>query len=220
MRVHTLISCLCLLTFAAAPGYAAEETIFNRETVLTDPAHNPVWRELFAELGKPRTRFSHFEEHRFFPFRDKPVVLEGEIRIVPQRGLSLSYAGAKPYVVIVDETGVLMRDERGRQRSAPDDSRARAVTSALSSILRFDLPALEKEFVIHGERDGEAWTLGFAPRDPNLAALLGTVVVQGRQTALDRIVMAKSNEQRIEILITKSQADVIFPMDLLQRFFR
>jgi hypothetical protein len=175
---------------------------------------------LFTELGQPKNRFSRFEERRYFPFRDKPIVLQGEIRIIPQRGLSLSYAGPKPYVVIVDEKGVLMRDENGRERSAPDDSRARAATSALSHILRFDLAALEKEFVIHGLRDGEEWTLGFEPRDPTLASLLGTVVVHGRQTALDRIEMVKTDQQRIEILINHTEADVIFSIDVLQHFFR
>ena len=84
----------------------------------------------------------------------------------------------------------------------------------------FDLPELEKQFVVHGMREGEEWTLGFAPRDPTLASSLGSIIVQGRQTSLDRIEMVKSDEQRIEIIINDSQSDVIFAMDVLQRFFR
>jgi outer membrane lipoprotein-sorting protein len=225
LRETSKASVVFLLLFFASlhacpVGYAAEKSIFAPENVLSDPATNPAWSELFAELSKPRNRFSRFEERRTFPFRDKPIVLQGEIRIVPNRGISLSYTGPKPHIVIVDQAGVLMRDERGRQRSAPDDSRARAVTSALSHILRFDLTALEKEFILHGLREGEEWTLGFAPRDSNLANLLGTVVVHGQKTVLDRIEMTKSDAQRIEIVITKSEVDVIFPMDVLQRFFR
>jgi hypothetical protein len=82
------------------------------------------------------------------------------------------------------------------------------------------LPALEKEFVVHGIRDGEEWTLGFAPRDPNLASSLGSIIVQGSQARLDRIEIVKSDEQRIEILISESQSPVIFSMDVLQRYFR
>ena len=203
---------------AAEP--AEPSPILSDSTVLTDPAKSPEWRDLFAALGKPRNRVSRFEERRYFPFREKPVVLQGEIRIVPDRGLSLSYLGAKPHVIIIDQKGVLMRDERGRERAAPDDDRARAATSALSHILRFDLVALEKEFVVHGIRNGDDWTLGFVSRDPAFSNLLGSVIVHGKEAELSRIDMIKSPQQRIEILITSTMADVIFPEDVLQRFFR
>lgn len=211
-----LLGCLS----AAIASEAATHAVLAPENVLPTPASNPDWRELFAELSQPKNRFSRFEERRHFPFREQPVLLQGEIRIVPKRGLSLSYGGAKPHVIIIDEKGVLMRDERGRERSAPDDGRARAATAALAAILRFDLAALEQDFVIHGVRDQAQWTLGFASRDPAFADLLGAIVVQGRDATVERIEMVKSEQQRIEILLKNSQADVIFPMDVLQRFFR
>jgi outer membrane lipoprotein-sorting protein len=200
--------------------FAADRPVLAAENAIENPAADPAWSSLFTELSQPKNRFSRFEERRFFSFRNQPVVLEGEIRIVPGRGLSLSYSGAKPHVIIIDDKGVLMRDERGRERSAPEDSRARGATSALSHVLRFDLPALEKDFNVHGLRDGDAWTLGFVPRDPNLTKSIGSLVVHGRQRQLERIEMLKSDDQRIEILIKDSQADVIFPMDVLRRFFR
>jgi hypothetical protein len=220
--LRTCVTVVILLcgTLASNFSHAAERAVFAPANVLSSPSTDPSWSQLFAELGKPSNRYSKFEERRYFPFREKPVVLKGEIRIVPKRGLSLSYSGDKPYVVIIDQTGVLMRDERGRERSAPDDSRARAVTSALSHVLRFDLAELEKQFVVHGMREGEEWTLGFAPKDPSLANSLGSIIVHGQQTKLDRIEIVKSDEQRIEITLTDSQSDVIFAMDVLQRFFR
>ncbi|MEO6002155.1 MAG: hypothetical protein ABIZ04_03540 [Opitutus sp.] len=225
-RPWIVLSLLAVVFFLAAThSSSAAETaeptpILSAETVLADPAKSPEWRDLFAELGKPRNRVSRFEERRYFPFRDKPVVLQGEIRILPDRGLSLSYLGTKPHVIIIDQQGVLMRDERGRERAAPDDDRARAATSALSHILRFDLVALEKEFVVHGIRNGADWTLGFVSRDPTFTNLLGSVIVHGKDAELNRIDMIKSPQQRIEILITSTMADVIFPVDVLQRFFR
>ena len=213
-----LVSTLCVVAARAAAD--SSRPVLEESHVLTQPAENPEWRELFTELSKPKNRTSRFEERRTFAFRDKPVVLKGEIRIHPQRGLSLSYSGPKAHVLIIDEKGVLMRDERGRERSAPDDSRARAATSALASILRFDLAALEKQFVIHGLREGDGWTLGFVPRDASLTNVLGTIVVHGKAAALDKIEMLKSDQERIEILITDTQSDVIFPMDVLKRFFR
>ncbi|MEO7600269.1 MAG: outer membrane lipoprotein carrier protein LolA [Opitutus sp.] len=219
---RAVITLLASLTFALCVR-AAESTnrpVLSEAHVLNQPAQDPAWRELFSKLGKPENRYSRFEERRYFAFRDKPVVLPGEIRIHPERGLSLSYSGPKAHVLIIDEKGVLMRDQRGRERAAPDDSRARAATSALASILRFDLNALEKQFVVHGLREGDDWTLGFVPRDPSLTNTLGTIVVHGKAAALDKIEMLKSGEERIEILITDAQSDVIFPMDVLKRFFR
>jgi hypothetical protein len=207
-----------LVTFPVL--HAADRPVLDAAHVLTEPATHEEWRELFAELAQPRNRFSRFEERRYFPFREKPVVLQGEIRIVPERGLSLSYSGAKPHVLIIDREGLLMRDERGRERAAPDDHRARAATGALASILRFDIASLEKDFVIHGLRGDDGWTLGFVPRDQKFADVLGTIVVHGREAALDRIEMVKSEEQRIEITIKDTQSGVIFPMDVLKRFFR
>ena len=46
------------------------------------------------------------------------------------------------------------------------------------------------------------------------------MTVQGRDSTLNRIEMAKPDGQRIEILINQTEADVIFTMNVLQRFFR
>jgi len=203
-----------------AAGAGAGRDIVLPDTVIPDPAHDVGWKNLFEQIGAPKTRISDFEERRFFPFRSAPILLQGEIRMVPDRGLSLSYFGAKPYIVIVDRAGVLMRDEHGRQRAAPADGRAQAATSALFHILQFDLPALLREFVIHGQRTAANWTLGFVPRDPTLAQAIGSVIVHGEQAHLDRIDMIKSDTQRIEILIRNTRDDVIFQPDVLERFFR
>ena len=214
-----LLRSLLLLALVRV-GLAAAELPVGPATLLADPGHDPAWTTLFARLAANKTRQSQFEERRFFPFRTTPVVLKGEIRIVPERGLSLRYLEPDRRILIVDAKGLLMRDDEGRERAAPADSRAQAVTSALVSVLRFDLAALQKSFVMYGRREGSAWTLGFVPRDPALAEMLGTLLVSGEQTQLDRIEMKRSATQRIEILISGTREDVIFPGDVLQRFFR
>jgi hypothetical protein len=212
---------LSLMIFSAVALRAATATTETPPAnLIADPVNDPAWRGLFEQLAPQKTRHSKFEERRIFPFRTTPVILTGEIRISPEHGLSLNYLGAKPQMVIVDQQGVLMRDARGRQRAAPNDSRADATTSALFQILRFDLPGLAKTFIIHGRRDGEMWTLGFEPRDPAIAGLLGRVVVQGENGRVDHIAMIKSEKQRIEISISDTQNDVTFSPEDLKRFFR
>jgi outer membrane lipoprotein-sorting protein len=210
-----------LLVFALGSVHAAAPAaVTPPANLIADPANDPAWKDLFARLAPNKARRSKFEERRIFPFRNTPIVLTGEIRIAPERGLSLSYLGAKPQIVIIDQKGVLMRDERGQERSAPSDPRAEAATSALFQILRFDLPALAKTFILHGRRDGEAWTLGFEPRDATLANLIGSVIVQGENGRLDRINMVKSEKQHIDISISETKEDITFEPDELKRFFR
>lgn len=209
-----------LLTFAAVAAVAAEPLALTPATLLADPANDPVWRDLLARLAPNQTRQSKFEERRFFPFRKDPVVLTGEIRIVPELGLSLRYLTPEARVMIVDSKGLLMRDEVGRDREPPNDSRAQAATSALVRVLRFDLAGLQKDFAVHGRRDGAAWTLAFVSRDPAFANLLGTLTVRGENQNLLSIEMTKSPTQRIEIAIRDTVEDVLFTGDTLKRFFR
>ena len=194
--------------------------LVSPETRLTDPANDPAWRELFARLAPNKTRQSTFEERRYFPFRKAPIVLQGEIRIVPELGLSLRYLEPEPRILIVDRKGLLMRDNLGREQSAPSDSRAQAATSALVHVLRFDFEALKKDFEVHGRRSDATWTLAFVPRDPEFANLLGVLTVSGEQNALRKIEMIKTPTQRIEIEIKETQEDVLFTADTIRRFFR
>ena len=210
---------LILLPLTTGAG-RAESALVSTETLLADPAHDPAWSALFEKLAVNKTRQSAFEERRYFPFRKTPVVLKGEIRIVPELGLSLRYREPEARIVIVDGKGLLMRDDEGRERSAPADSRAQAVTQALVNVLRFDLTALKESFEFHGRRSGEAWTLAFVPRDPALAGAVGTLVVNGEAGRLTKIEMVKSDTQRIEILIGETREDVVFTGDTLKRFFR
>lgn len=205
-----------------APASMAADlaALVSAETLLKDPARDPAWRDLVTKLAPNKTRQSTFEERRFFPFRKTPVVLQGEIRIVPESGLSLRYLAPEERTLIVDGKGLLMRDNEGRDRPAPSDSRAQAATSAMVHVLRFDLAALQKEFEVHGRRQDSAWTLAFVPRDANFANLLGTLTVSGEEGVLKKIEMIKSPTQRIEITIRDTREDVLFTGDTLRRFFR
>jgi outer membrane lipoprotein-sorting protein len=219
LRYSVLLRLVFLLS-ASGAMLRAEGPLVAPETLLADPANDPAWRETFAQLAPDKVRQSSFEERRYFPFRKAPVVLKGEIRIVPDRGLSLRYLAPEARVLIVDAKGLLMRDDLGRERAAPNDSRAQAATAALVDVLRFDLPALQKAFTVHGRRAGEAWTLAFVPKETELANTVGTLIVSGERGALQKIEMVRTPTQRIEILISDTVEDLLFTADTLRRFFR
>jgi hypothetical protein len=199
---------------AAPPAPPSAEAALRASIQLAD------WKDLFDQLAAPATRYARFEESRYFPFRRKPTVLSGEIRIAPGRGLSLHYEHPLDYVVIVDDHGILMRDDHGRERTAPIDPHAQAATSALFHVLQFDLPHLEKEFTLHGLRDGDVWTLGFEPRESNLNHLFGSIVVSGDAATVTEIRLIKSEKQRIEISLRDQQSPAHFPPADLARYFR
>jgi hypothetical protein len=205
---------VCLTSLVVMVAARAELPLIN------DPANDPAWRALFTHLAETHRRQSAFEERRYFAFRKTPVMLTGEMRMDPARGLSLHYAAPEARTMIVDAKGILLRDARGRERAAPSDRRADAATHALVDVLRFDVAALQKSFELRGQRAGDAWTLSFVPRDRALAAATGTVLVTGEHERPQKIEMIQSANQRVEILIGETHDDVVFTAEELARFFR
>jgi Outer membrane lipoprotein carrier protein LolA-like len=199
------------------PFLAAALVLAGRAAPTADPARDPAWQELFARLAPAKNRQVPFTEERYFPFRPKPLVLAGVVRVVPGTGLSLEYRVPESRIVIVDAQGVLVR-ERGGQRAAPADRRAQAATAALGAVLRFDPAELARDFTLRGDRQGDAWTLTLVPRDPALAGSLRSIVVSGSQTFLARIELNAG--LRIEIILGPALEGAAFTTADLARYFR
>lgn len=180
-------------------------------------ADEPAWREVAAWFAERPTVQAEFEERRRFPFRKEPVVLQGEVRVSRERGLSLRYTSPEERVVILDGQGVLVRDARGQQ--APPDARAEAGQRALLHVLRMDLAALEKEFEVFGGRHGERWELRLAPRDAGLRRAIGEIIVDGERAEVRRIELRRSERQHITITMANARAAEFGDGDV-KRFFR
>ena len=178
------------------------------------------WQLLFEKLAAQGTVFSRFTENRWFPFKKIPVVLKGEMRLLPSRGLSLRYTQPDDRTMIVDERGLLLRDDHGHSREVPPDPRSSNINAALLPVMRFDQKELAKVFVLHAVRVGSAWRLDFEPRDAALAHTIGRIIVWGEETKVQQLEFRRSNSQRVEIIIDESQAGVVFSADDLKRFFR
>lgn len=215
----------CLIALAvclagAVAGRAEPPSLLDPSTLITDPAHDPAWKDLFARLAPGKNRLCKFEERRYFPFHKAPVILTGEVRIAPDRGLSLHYLTPEQRTVIVDDRGLLIRDAQGGERAVPAAGQAQTAITALVDILRFNLPQLQKNFALHGWREAGVWTLALVPRNPELASSLSSVVISGEEADLRRIELIESTAQRIEILIGETHEDVTFPAGELARYFR
>jgi len=178
------------------------------------------WQALFQSLAAQSTVFSHFTENRWFPFRKIPVVLKGEMRLESGRGMSLHYTDPENRTMIMDERGLLLRDDHGHSREMPPDPRSANINAALLPVMRFDQKELAKIFLLYAVRAGNTWRLDFEPRDPALIKTIGRITVWGEDAKIKQLEFRRSNSQRVEIIIDDSQAGVVFTVEEQKRFFR
>jgi len=208
---------LSLFTLLPAADVAELMAPANKITVGENDA---PWRELSAALAANGNVAAPFTENRYLPFKKIPVVFTGDMRLSPERGLSLAYTKPENQLMIVDSQGVLLRDARGRQRELPNDPRAQAATTALLHVMRFDLAELSKNFDLYGLRTGDDWQLVFDPRPGELASDLTRLVVTGKGAQVKKLEMRKSALQGMEILIGDVRTHVQFTAEETQKSFR
>ncbi len=202
----------------AAPDTTSVETGGGR---LLDPAAlDEAWTTILAALAKPHTVKAAFTERRWFSVRKQPVVLQGELRRSPEHGLSLRYTEPEEQLMIIDATGVLLRNAAGRSRALKGDPRAPQIDALLLPILRFDLNALHGRFEIRGTLEGERWRLDLVPRATESARSMGHVAVAGEGELVRQITFSRGPKQRVEVALGETQLGVPFSAEELRRFFR
>lgn len=209
---------------AAAMLLAAAATLRAGSLAAPDPVisdRDPVWISLFENLAAGGDRTATFVERRYFPFRSTPIQLTGEVRISPSHGFSVAYETPETRTLIVDDRGLLLRDGKGRDRGAPDDPRLRSAIDAMVGILRFDLPALERTYVLHGSRAGDSWRLSFLPRaESAVPGGFQALVLDGEGSRPTEVELIRSASQRITISLANEQRVDAFPPSDLRAFFR
>jgi len=216
--------CVFLLLFVLAPSFVLA---VDEPSLLSEPgpevelsSAGADWQALFESLAAQSTVFSHFTENRWFPFKKIPVVLKGEMRLESGRGMSLRYTEPENRTMIMDERGLLLRDDRGHSREVPPDPRSGNINAALLPVMRFDQKALAKIFVMHAVRVGNTWRMDFEPRDAALVKTIGLITVWGEEAKIKQLEFRRSSSQRVEIVIDESQSGVVFTADEQKRFFR
>jgi hypothetical protein len=198
----------------------ADHALLAPENKIVAGQNDAAWTALAAGLRTNGDVVAPFTENRFLPFKKIPVVFTGEMRLSPERGLSLHYTSPEDRLMIVDARGVLLRDDRGRQRELPNDPRARAATTALLHVMSFDLRELAKSFEVYGRRDGESWQLVFEPKPGPLAGVLHRLIVTGRDAQVKKLEMRKNALQGVEILIGDVRTHAAFSPEETKKFFR
>lgn len=208
----------CVGVSAVASAFAVEPPQAGPE--LTPGVNDAEWTPLFARLAQQSPVRSTFTEYRWFSVRKTPVVLHGELRHAPGRGLSLHYTAPRDEVMIVDQAGLLMREPNGHSRSLPNGSKTLRIDTVLLPVLTFDVAALRGNFTVHAARSDADWRLDFVPRTAELQRQLGTLTVFATGDQVRRLEFRRSATQRVVVVIEKTETRVTFTPEELKRFFR
>jgi outer membrane lipoprotein-sorting protein len=177
------------------------------------------WADLAAAFAVRPDVTADFTESRYFPFKERPAVMRGEVRVSRERGLSLRYTSPDDHVVIVDREGVVLRDKK-RSATPPADVRGAVINRALMNTLNLNFAALAEDFRLEGERKGEAWTLILWPREKMVQQAFRQITVSGRGTEVERIELRRSQRQFIEIMMNRSRESVGFTAEEIGKYFR
>ncbi|WP_438479903.1 outer membrane lipoprotein carrier protein LolA [Oleiharenicola lentus] len=178
-----------------------------------------AWSDLAQAFAQRPDVMAGFTESRYFPFKENPAVLRGEVRVSRARGLSLNYTSPEQRTVIVDVTGVLLRDKKSTV-AAPNDVRAATINRAMMNTLNLNFAALAEDFELSGERKGAAWTLMMRPRDKQVQQAFRQITVSGQGTVVERIELRRSQRQFIEIVMNDSREVAAFSAEDITRYFR
>ncbi|MDR1010831.1 MAG: hypothetical protein LBM04_06845 [Opitutaceae bacterium] len=217
---------LVALSFAApaalraAPPAERGPVIRRDATDATTTATDAGWDWLFSALAAKGATYSTFTENRHFAARKTPVVLQGEMRLIPARGLSLRYTAPEETLTIIDTQGLLLRDAKGRVRQLKTGTRDAGLVAALLPVMRFDAGELFKQFIVHAARDGADWRFDFVPLNERLAEALGAIVVRGTGTEIKSLDFNTSPKLRVEVIVGETKTGVTFTDGDLQKYFR
>jgi hypothetical protein len=213
--MRTIFKVLAALMLAAA-ARAATET----GDILTPEGAAGEWRPLVTSLATKGPIQATFTELRYFPFRREPMVLHGVLRTSPEKGVSLQYIDPVANVLVADTAGLIIRDQSGRSREISATSREGGAIASLLPIMRFDLPALFPRFVIRVRKSDIGWQFAFTPRDSDAATSLGAITIAGAGNDVSHLEFKRSDSQRVEIEVGKTQTGVVFTPAEQAKYFR
>lgn len=191
----------------------------ERGGALEQGKNDEPWQWLFSALAAKGATCSTFTEKRHFSTRKEPVVLAGEMRLAPERGLSLHYTAPDDALTLINPQGLYVRDAKGRERRIKAGTRDAGLTAALLPVMRFDQAELYKNFKVFAARNEDGWRFDFVPLDEKLAENLGSITASGAGTEIKQLSFNVSAKIRVEVFVGESKSGVTFTDDELKKFF-
>lgn len=158
--------------------------------------------QLMADLAENKGGRASFVEKRFVALLDKPVVASGEMLYTPPDRLEKHTLLPKPESMILDkDTLILERDKRRMSINVSSRPEAQAFVESIRSTLSGNRQALEAHYRLELQGERAAWTLTLLPTEPEIAALLQRVTINGSQKQVQRIEYLQADGDRSELTI-------------------
>ena len=122
-----------------------------------------------------------FTESRAFAISKNPLQQNGTLRSSQENGLSLSYEGAKPHIIIVDDKGLIDRVPGGHERqvTVADHPELSTLTDLYLNLLRGNADKLFSYADVYFTGNDHTWQMGLSPHDAALEKRVGKVVISG-----------------------------------------
>lgn len=146
-------------------------------------------RKVFHRLGHDRAETMTFVESRAFAISKNPLRQNGTLRSSKENGLSLSYEGAKPHVIIVDDKGLIDRQPGGHERqvTVADHPELSTLTDLYLNLLRGNADKLFTYADVFFTGNDHTWQMGLSPHDAALEKRVGKVIISGTGRDIERI---------------------------------
>ncbi len=185
MRLPLWLLALLVLAFACPQATRATQT--------TDTAR----QELSEQLAKLKFSQARFRQQRHLAVLSRPLLSEGEIKLL--EGRRLEWRQSQPYVAVVSMSPEEIREQVPGQEprviTARDNPLMSAVAQAYVALLNGEIDRLEGLFTADLVRDGMAWTLTLVPRLAALAQAIARIEVRGDQHIREISIEEKSGDR-------------------------
>lgn len=176
--------------------------------------------ELEAKAGVSPAREIVFREERYFPFRKKPVELEGVLRLWEGVGFSVFYP-EKNTLMIADEDGILLRkfSKDGNFLQKIGGMGDSDTIGLLRAAFEFDREALLERFSLDWQEQADGWQITMLPKSEE-EKTIQTLVLAGVESEIVRIDLNFAGKRRIGILPESETFKDSFSAEERTRYFR
>lgn len=179
-------------------------------------------RQVFHRLEHDRTEAMPFTEIRTFSISKNPLRQTGVLRTGKDVGLSLSYEGSKPHIIIVDDKGLIDRQPGGHERqvTVADHPELAALTDLYLNLLRGNAEKLFDYADVYFTGTAQGWEMGLVPHDATVAKRAGKVIISGGNHYVTRLENRLSNDESRVLELGKVERNPKFSPEVIQTYFR
>lgn len=164
---------------------------------------------LMSRLRAIETFQADFVETKTMALFSKPLVTKGRMVYRDPGELSRKVAGPRPArVVVTDKVLLTIRGEKVERLELSARPEARALVTALLSLLRGDKSALQTSFRISYEKgEGQTWRLRLEPSSKRVGALVKHIVLEGEGDQLLRYVVREASGDEAVTAVSNVKID-------------